>query len=254
MTRARRRVLWFAAFVLTAYPAHAQNEFVGDLILEPAGCEARGKCTVRTDFSYVDPTGIGWTAAAGLVTDGASIPRWAQPIVGRPFTPAYVKAAVIHDHYCVRHVRPWRQTHRVFYDALRKSGVPASTAATMYFAILIGGPKWVKLVPGRPCPVGLSCIHNVEEVALMPGMNLAIGENSELLATRPDLYETATFETALRENTPAIEALGDTLTPEQIEALAKQALPDDFFFRSGEEVGSNLSIELKTQEPAQPQQ
>ena len=247
ITRGVLGALLLAVGLASAQPA-SSNEFVGDLILEPTGCEERGKCTVRTDFSYVDPAGTGWTAGAGLVTDGASIPRWARPIVGQPFTPAYIKAAVIHDHYCVRRVRPWRQTHRVFYDALRKSGVPTSTAATMYLAVLVGGPKWVKLVPGRPCPVGLSCINQVDAVASIPGMNLAIGESSELLATRADLYETATFETALRENTPVIEALGETVTPEQIEALAANAMTGDFFFRSGDEIGSSLSIRFDAQQ------
>ncbi len=235
---------WLLGGILLAAAAAAEG-FVGTLILKPSGCEAQGRCTVDADFSYIDPAGTGWMAAAGLVTDGASIPRWAQPIVGQPFTPAYVKAAVIHDHYCVRRVRPWRETHRVFYNALKASGVPPSAAATRDLAVMVGGPKWVRLVPGTPCGVGENCIRSVQEVTTVPGLTLAVGEDAGLLAARGDLYETATFETALRNNAPLIEALGDTVTPEQIEALAAKAMADDFFFRNGDEVGSSLSISLE---------
>lgn len=230
----------------SAGPA-ASDSFEGDLVLIPPGCEQQGKCKLKNEFSYVDPAGIGWTARADLVTDGASIPSWAQPIIGLPFTPAYVKAAVIHDHYCDRHVRPWRQTHRVFYDALRKSGVPAETAGVMYFAVLVGGPKWVKLVKGVPCSAGLSCINQVDVAALVPDANLTINEDTILHIKRPDQYGSTRFEGLMAENLPKLTPLGDALTPDQVEALAESAMLDDFFFRNGDEVGSSISIQMSVE-------
>src|SRR5690606_25020755 len=135
-----------AWLVLTSGPASAG--FEGTLTLLPSGCEASGQCTPGTDFGFVDSAGYGWQAAKGLLTDGASIPPWAQPLVGGAFDESFIKAAIIHDHYCVRHVRPWRNTHKVFHEALLASGVAPGKAGIMYFAVLVGGPKWVKLVQG----------------------------------------------------------------------------------------------------------
>ena len=143
---------------LIASPAWA--EFTGPFEIGPPGCEAQGQCTLTFDFKYTDPNGVGWQAAAQNQTDGASIPSWAQSFIGTPFDPSYIKAAVIHDHYCDRHVRSWRATHRVFYDALRELGISAAKAKLMYYAVYLGGPKWVELIPGNSC--GDKCVFEVE--------------------------------------------------------------------------------------------
>jgi hypothetical protein len=46
---------------------------------------------------YTDHAGRVWTAPAGFVTDGASIPRALWIIVGAPFNGKYREAAVLHD-------------------------------------------------------------------------------------------------------------------------------------------------------------
>src|SRR5689334_10444439 len=86
--------------VLLAGVRVAHADFVGSLVLSPTGCESTGHCELGADFGFIDPKGVGWQAAKGLITDGASIPPWAQPIVGKPFDESFVKAAIIHDHYC----------------------------------------------------------------------------------------------------------------------------------------------------------
>jgi hypothetical protein len=123
----------------TAVAESGQGKFTGRLELIPAGCERQLKCTLKSDFGYIDSEGIGWEAKAGLETDGASIPRWAQPFVGGQFDSEFIEAAIIHDHYCKRHVRPWRKTHWVFYDALLASKtVRKEKALLMYFAVYLG--------------------------------------------------------------------------------------------------------------------
>ncbi|WP_051904051.1 DUF1353 domain-containing protein [Neorhizobium vignae] len=124
----RRLVCWGVIALTFASPSLAA--FVGELKLVPVGCEAEGFCTVEKEFGYVDLWGLGWMARAGLLTDGASIPPWDRPFVGQPFEAAFIKAAIIHDHYCDRHVHPWRQTHRVFFDALLESGVREAKQAS----------------------------------------------------------------------------------------------------------------------------
>src|SRR4051812_41582107 len=113
-----------AAFVVaTACCTSAFAQFEGELELLPPGCEASGKCILKNALKFTDRSGVAWEGRAGLTPDGASIPSIFQPFVGKPFDPIFIKAAVIHDHYCGRHVRPWRQTHRVFYDGLIEQGV-----------------------------------------------------------------------------------------------------------------------------------
>lgn len=237
----RRPSLSFAALVLwglMAAPAAAQ--FEGNLVLEPSGCEVTGHCTLGEELGYLDPAGVGWQARKGLLTDGASIPPWAQPYIGMPFDPAFIRAAVIHDHYCDRHVRPWRMTHRVFYDALRESGVAKLKAGIMYFAILVGGPKWSKLIPGKPCPIGTICIRSVEAGASVAGAGIMLAEDGSPYLSRPAQFGTAFFAVTMERHVPALEAMGESLEPEDVEAEAVRAMAGDFFFMSGDEVGTTL--------------
>ncbi|MBZ9772615.1 DUF1353 domain-containing protein [Mesorhizobium sp. CO1-1-8] len=224
--------------------AHA--DFVGNLVLLPTGCQSTGHCELGADFGFIDPKGVGWQAAKGLITDGASIPPWAQPIVGKPFDESFVQAAIIHDHYCDRHVRSWRQTHRVFYDALRASAVGSEKAGIMYFAILVGGPKWIKLVKGKPCGVGLGCINQVGASLQLPGTGLSVDENGGLIAVRGAQYGTAKFAKTMADNLPQLEAQGGSLTPEVVEQKASQAMADDVFFANGDETGTTLDIKVDT--------
>lgn len=228
------------ALGLATTAAHA--DFEGVLVLEPAGCQQTGHCTLGNDFGFVDGQGMGWQAAKGLLTDGASIPPWAQPIVGAPFEEAFIKAAIIHDHYCDRHVRPWRQTHKVFHEALLKSSVDPVKAGIMYFAVLVGGPKWAKLVQGKPCPVGMGCINNFDLTASLPGTNIGFGSNGELFLMRQDLYGSASFANKMEQNVPKIEALGEAVTAEQVEKIAGDTMTDDFYFMNEDEVGTGLNI------------
>lgn len=92
-------------------------------------------------LEFVDPKGVVWAVPAGAVTDGASIPRvfWTY---AAPFEGPQRDAAVIHDHFCDIRTRPWRDTHRVFYDAMRAAGVDATTAKVLYSAVYYFGPRW----------------------------------------------------------------------------------------------------------------
>jgi hypothetical protein len=230
---------------VATHAAEAKSEFTGSLELLPPGCESKGECKLGKDFGFIDAAGLGWQAAKDLVTDGASIPPWAKPFIGQSFEPAFIKAAVIHDHYCDRHVRPWRQTHKVFHEALLRSGVSDLQAGIMYFAVMVGGPKWVTLIKGRPCPVGMGCINQVDISAAVSGALIASNERSEPVLKRSALYGTARFDRTMSENVPELLKLGNTLTAEQVEALAEQAMRTDFFFKNGPEVGSDLTIKLE---------
>lgn len=102
-------------------------------------------------LSYVDPAGRTWTAPAGSVIDGASIPRPFWSLIGGPFEGRYRNASVIHDAACQKRDRPWEDVHLMFYHACRAGGVSEQKAKLMYLAVYHFGPRWPSDggLPGR---------------------------------------------------------------------------------------------------------
>jgi len=137
-------------FCAAATPCRAQafGRFEGPIRVE---FSADGR-TMRLleDVSYVDPDDRRWTARKGYSTDGASIPRAFWTVVGGPFEGRYRDAALIHDQFCSdpKHgLRTWQQVHRMFYFAMRASGVTEIESKVLYAAVFLGGPRWT-----TPCP------------------------------------------------------------------------------------------------------
>jgi len=93
-----------------------------------------------------------WIAPKGTLTDGASVPRLALWVTDGRFDPGFLKAAVIHDAYCQAdnkdrcpeqyQQRPWKQVHRMFYEACLAGGTSPSTARIMFAAVWLAGPRW----------------------------------------------------------------------------------------------------------------
>ena len=94
------------------------------------------------ELRYTDPYGKVWTAPAGSRVDGASIPRAFWSIMGGPFEGKYRNASVLHDvAYDEQKVAP-EEADLMFYNAMRCSGVGATTAKTMYYVLLRHGRHW----------------------------------------------------------------------------------------------------------------
>ena len=213
----------FALSILVVNSTHAQAQFTGELSLLPAGCEQAGQCKLKNNIVFIDDAGLVWQAAAGLITDGASIPGVFQPFVGTPFEPSFIRAAVVHDHYCDRHVRPWRSTHRVFYEGLVAQGVPMANAKVMYLAVVLGGPKWIQLIAGKNC--GKNCINQIKTSSGMPGF---IARKADY--TAPDL------QPELQRLAHDLKANPDALTLADIDARAKLLRPNDYYFVKGSQL------------------
>ena len=64
------------------------------------------------------------------------------PFFGGPFEGKYRNASVLHDVAYDQKNRPWQQVDRMFYDAMRCSGVGAVEAKTFYFALYRHGRYW----------------------------------------------------------------------------------------------------------------
>jgi Protein of unknown function (DUF1353) len=108
--------------------------------------------TVVSELRYTDPNGVVWDAPAGSIVDGASIPRYLWSILGGPFEGQYRNASVLHDVAYGEKKRPWRDCDRMFYYAMRCSGVNAIEAKTMFYAVYRFAHHW-KFTIKRAKPV-----------------------------------------------------------------------------------------------------
>jgi Protein of unknown function (DUF1353) len=230
------RRTWSALVVLSLLGVNAARaDFVGTLEFTPAGCEAARECKLAHDFGYVDTKGVGWQANAGDDTDGATIPPWAQPLVGASFDKSFVKAAAIHDHYVVNHVRTWQQTHLMFYDALIDSGVPAHKAQIMYFAVLAGGPRWIELIEGIACPIGMMCVSS-ERMMQDPSVRM-MKDSAGAFLVRGESYDSPEFKMMMDAAHVFMVAKGDAVTVDDLAGLADLLEPGDAF-----ESGADMAI------------
>lgn len=108
--------------------------FIGRLVTTGTGHRFRWKLT--EPFGFVHSKGV-INVPEGFETDFASVPRIFWSIL--PLTDAqYDKAAVIHD-YTVRNRKALGLSlgdcHRIFYEALRRAGVPIIRARIMFGAV-----------------------------------------------------------------------------------------------------------------------
>ena len=137
-----RRALATVAFLFSSavHAECAQRGFSGSVSAE--WDEDGRTMTLLQPLSYVDPRCLAWDVPAGTQVDGASIPRAFWAVIGGPFSGRFRGASVVHDRYCVTKDRDWRDVHRMFYDAMLDSDTPRVKAKVMYYAVLVGGPRW----------------------------------------------------------------------------------------------------------------
>lgn len=98
--------------------------------------------TLLSELRYTDPEGVVWIAPAGSKVDGASIPRSLWTIMGGPFEGKYRNASVLHDVAYEQQNKPWSDCDRMFYNAMRCSGVGRVEAGTMYYSLYRFGRHW----------------------------------------------------------------------------------------------------------------
>jgi len=118
-----------------------------------------------TELRYTDPKGEVWVAPAGSVTDGASIPRYLWSLIGGPFEGQYRNASVLHDAAYEKKNRPWQDCDRMFYYAMRCSGVNAVEAKTMFYALYKFGHHWkFPIKRGKPVKYEGALVARGEEI------------------------------------------------------------------------------------------
>lgn len=152
-------------------------------------------------LNFTDARQSQWQAPPATLTDGASIPQIFVHIVGNPTSPEFTSPAAVHDAYCgvgndglaTYQSRRWQDTHAMFYDALRASGVPEIKAKTMFAAVYLGGPRW----PAPPAPafgfydgpvvdlnLGNGANRNLSDVPI-PAMQRALRQTIAWIESQP---------------------------------------------------------------------
>jgi hypothetical protein len=101
-------------------------------------------------FTFVDAKGFAWTSPAGARIDGASIPQLFWGVIS-PYIGDYRRASVVHDRYCdpPYRTRSWRDTHRMFHEAMLADGTGKLKAGVMYAAVYAFGPRWPDPASGK---------------------------------------------------------------------------------------------------------
>lgn len=218
-----------AAGGLLGAPARAQ--FMGDLAFTPDACMAKRECILKNAITFTDHAKRVWRAEAGALTDGASIPDWAQSVIGGPWDESYLKAAVLHDYYCGSMTATWRDTHLMFYDALIAQGVSEYKAKLMYYAVYLEGPKWLDVLKVMDCektPDG-KCARET----LMVVDRIA----------RPDRYDSKELHDDMVATEEYMKKNPDVSLAE-LEEMARRKHPNDSFYQRGAGIVDSVARSL----------
>lgn len=114
---------------------------------------------LKLPYAYHAENGADWPVPSDTIVDGASIPQAFWSIIGGPFEGKYRDASVVHDYYCDRKNRPWRDVHRMFYEAMRCKDVAPLKAKVMYYAVYRFGPRWnLAAEAGLELPAALEAV------------------------------------------------------------------------------------------------
>lgn len=185
-------------------------------------------CKLASDFWFKDATGR-WHPPIDMMTDGASIPAFAQPLIGGRYDPRYVAAAVVHDYYYNRRVRPYGPTQRQYYNASRALGTDPATAAAMYYAILVAGEAWVELEKPKDCPQpDATCVRNNP----LPQGIVMKNYKGKLYATQQEPVD-GVMKERYRKFMSDAKAMR-SMTASNIEARAAADFPDNIVMQLGD--------------------
>ena len=81
-----------------------------------------------------------------FITDGMSIPKWLQPVIGEPFEGNTLRAAIVHDYLCNSKSESQAFTHGVFREILKLDGVSKWKRNAAWLGVVsynrLKNPKW----------------------------------------------------------------------------------------------------------------
>ena len=228
-----RRVLillilsWFVVDVMGQAPSgiwrrEGSAHYIGDLEFAPLD-DGRHMRIVKP-FGFVDSSGRKWVVPAGAIVDGASIPQMFWSVTGGPFEGKYRNASVVHDYYCDVRTRSWRNTDRVFHEAMLASGVSEREAKVMYMAVVYGGPHWdSQTVRNNILSSTNAIVVASEELHVTPDRGLSENPSDMAIALEQpeqrqslDRAKAISLEKTVRETNPTLDQI-DKLVSEASE-------------------------------------
>lgn len=179
-----------------------------------------------TQISYTGPNGVEWIVPPDSLLDGASIPRAFWTLIGGPFEGKYRNASIVHDRYCVDHLRTWQDTARMFHDAMRCSGVGSVKAKIMFYAVYRFGPRWQSPLEGNEAPIVPPETLSAKNAASLALDAEAIFNNDLNLNEIEALVETRSFA-AISTGLEGTEESAQTVQARELSVPGGQGTGDD---------------------------
>ena len=105
-------------------------------MFEPVEGKSLYRTTEDTDFIV---NGHVMPIPKGFEFNGSSIPRMFWPIVGSPFDPKFMVAALNHDYCFLTHCCSFNEANALFYNDLRVAGVSVVISWTKRIAVSTAG-------------------------------------------------------------------------------------------------------------------
>ena len=112
--------------------------------LKPLQFKLKKSLLVKTDEEFIYKKEI--YIPKGFITDGMSIPKWLQPVIGEPFEGNTLRAAIVHDYLCNSKSESQAFTHGIFREILKLDGVSAWRRNAAWLGVVaynkLRNPKW----------------------------------------------------------------------------------------------------------------
>ena len=112
--------------------------------LKPLQFKLKKSLLVKTDEEFIYKKEI--YIPKGFITDGMSIPKWLQPVIGEPFEGNTLRAAIVHDYLCHYQSESQAFTHGVFREILKLDGVSKWKRNAAWLGVVsynrLKNPKW----------------------------------------------------------------------------------------------------------------
>jgi len=103
--------------------------------LKPLQFKLKKSFLVKTDEEFIYKKEI--YIPKGFITDGMSIPKWLQPIIGEPFEGNTLRAAIVHDYLCSSKSESQAFTHGIFREILKLDGVSAWRRNAAWLGVVV---------------------------------------------------------------------------------------------------------------------
>lgn len=112
--------------------------------LKPLQFKLKKSLLVKTDEEFIYKKEI--YIPKGFITDGMSIPKWLQPVIGEPFEGNTLRAAIVHDYLCHCKCETQAFSHGIFKEILKLDGVSAWRRKAAWLGVVaynrLKNPKW----------------------------------------------------------------------------------------------------------------